>query len=111
MKNIPAYRALWLSLLLLGAVACQKDPSPAPLADEVTERLMQEIAAKGVNRVVASNDPLVYNSLIFQSTSGKRYDFRSPFIIIDGQAWNLTLLKRYEVINVSNGDTALGLLF
>jgi hypothetical protein len=111
-KKVFIIRAFSLVLMLFSLIACQRDTAPAPLVEQIIEQLKQELNQRVVNRVVATDDPNLYLVLVYQqTTSGKSYQFKSPFIIIDGQSWNLSMLKRYEVVRLANDNTVLGLLF
>ncbi len=103
------------SLIGSSIYSCTKEKLiNATSADEITKELQLTIKTKSIQRVypVKDGEPLPNT---FASNSGNSWNFSNGFLSINSgfnQSYNLSLLKYYEVTNVSldNGTSQIALL-
>jgi hypothetical protein len=108
MNAIRPIIAIALVMLTFTISSCKKE---MPHAEVVSSHLQDLIKNERIDRVVAFENLESFDNIIFTGDYGARYSFENPFVNVEGEAWNLQYLKKYE-IRVVNGITKyLGLYF
>ena len=92
--------------------SCKKTTTIQPTeAEVIAAQLKTLISSEGVKRVIPLEHTANFDNTQFLGDYGANYSFEGPFVKMEGKAYNLAYLKKYEIRVLGNAIKYLGLYF